>query len=123
MPPARRLKPPGGSVAVNVLWMQKLWPLLRQSAPLVTRLAEMYVRRGADRETAESLAGTAVLLDQVLEERLRDLARREDVEALRQEVRALGANQKRLQPRLGMLLLLGELAIVVLLFLILWTHA
>ena len=110
-------------MAVNVLWMQKLWPLLRQSAPLVTRLAEMYVRRGADRETAESLAGTAVLLDQVLEERLRDLARREDVEALRQEVRALGANQKRLQPRLGMLLLLGELAIVVLLFLILWTHA
>ena len=110
-------------MTVNVFWMQKLWPLLRQSAPLVTRLAEMYVRRGADRETAEGLAGTAVLLDQVLEERLRDLARREDVETLRQEVRALRENRMRLQPWLWMALLLGELAIVVLLLLILWTHA
>ena len=27
---------------INVVWLQKLWPLLRHSGPLISRLAETY---------------------------------------------------------------------------------
>ncbi|MDD3759394.1 MAG: hypothetical protein PHO57_01010 [Acidithiobacillus sp.] len=104
---------------INVVWLQKLWPLLRHSGPLISRLAETYVKRGADRKTAENLAGTAVIVDQVLEERLKDLAQADDLHALRREVAELRAliEQRGLPRRRPLLLFLviGELIIIALL--------
>ncbi len=103
---------------VNVVWLQKLWPLLRHSGPLISRLAETYVKRGADRKTAENLAGTAVIVDQVLEERLKDLAQAEQLRALQREVGQLRTLIERggLPRRQPMLfyLFLGELIIIAL---------
>jgi hypothetical protein len=105
-------------VDVNVVWLQKLWPLLRHSGPLISRLAETYVKRGADRKTAENLAGTAVIVDQVLEERLKDLAQAEQLRALQREVGQLRTliEQGGLPRRRPMLfyLFLGELIIIAL---------
>jgi hypothetical protein len=112
-------------VGINVLWLQRLWPLLRQSGPLITRLADAYVKRGADKKTAETLAETAVILDQILDERLRGLAQAEEVETLRQEIQALRQELARLGPRRRnpylIILVLGQLLTLVFVIL-LWTH-
>ena len=103
---------------VNVVWLQKLWPLLRHSGPLISRLAETYVKRGADRKTAENLAGTAVIVDQVLEERLKDLAQADELRVLQRQVAELRAliehhGLPRRRPLL-LFLVLGELIIIAL---------
>lgn len=121
----RRWRPPSADVGINVLWLQRLWPLLRQSGPLITRLADVYVKRGADKKTAETLAETAVILDQILDERLRGLAQADEVEALRQEIQGLRQELARLGPRRRnpylILILLGQLLTLVFVIL-LWTH-
>ncbi len=107
------------SLDVNVLWLQKLWPLLRNSGPLIARLAESYVKRGADRKTAENIASTAVILDQVLEERLKEVPTIEDLDKLRQELSQLRSLlQSQGLPRRPLILwylLLGQWIIIALL--------
>ncbi|MHB1202351.1 MAG: hypothetical protein ACYCZC_04300 [Acidithiobacillus sp.] len=111
-------------MAINILWLQRLWPVLRNSGPLISRLADAYVKRGADQKSAETMAEMAVLLDQILDERLQPLPRREDLEALRQELAALrgqlssavGGRQR--NPYL-LLLLVGQVVIFILLMVIL----
>lgn len=111
-------------MAINILWLQRLWPVLRNSGPLVSRLADAYVKRGADHKSAETMAEMAVLLDQILDERLQSLPRHEDLEALRQELTGLRGQlssvtgDRRRNPYL-LLLLLGQVVIFILLMVIL----
>lgn len=111
-------------MAINILWLQRLWPVLRNSGPLISRLADVYVKRGADHKSAETMAEMAVLLDQIFDERLQSLPRQEDLEALRQEVAGLrgqlssAVGGRRRNPYL-LLLLLGQVAVFILLMVIL----
>ena len=54
-------------MSINIFWLQRLWPVLRNSGPLISRLADTYVKRGADQKSAEAMAEMAVLLDQILD--------------------------------------------------------
>ncbi len=111
-------------MSINIFWLQRLWPVLRNSGPVISRLAEVYVKRGADQKSAEVMAEMAVLLDQILDERLKTVAHADDLENLRQELATLHANFQRVQPASRknpymLLLLLGEAVIIVLLIIIL----
>ncbi|MFA7495666.1 MAG: hypothetical protein AB7C98_07165 [Acidithiobacillus sp.] len=111
-------------MSINIFWLQRLWPVLRNSGPLISRLAETYVKRGADQKSAEVMAEMAVLLDQILDERLKSVAQAGDLDELRQELAALRTDLGRSQsvPRRQSyvwLLLLGEAVILLLLIIIL----
>jgi hypothetical protein len=111
-------------VSINILWLQRLWPVLRSSGPLISRLADVYVKRGADQKSAEVMAEMAVLLDQILDERLKSVAQADDIDALRQDLAALRADVDRISPAprrnpYVLLLLLGEVVIGILLIMIL----
>ncbi|WP_414040891.1 hypothetical protein ACJU26_01990 [Acidithiobacillus sp. M4-SHS-6] len=113
-------------MSINILWLQRLWPVLRNSGPLITRLADAYVKRGADRKSAERMAEMAVLLDQILDERLKTVAQVDDLENLRQDFAALRTDLNQVHPRLRrhpylLLLLLGE-AVIILLLILIWVH-
>ena len=111
-------------MSINLFWLQRLWPVLRNSGPLIARLADVYVKRGADQKSAEVMAEMAVLLDQILDERLKSVAQADDLEALRQDLTALRTAVARISPvprrnPYVLLLLLGEAVIGVLLLVIL----
>ncbi|MDA8120813.1 MAG: hypothetical protein M0Z85_12440 [Gammaproteobacteria bacterium] len=111
-------------MSINLFWLQRLWPVLRNSGPLIARLADVYVKRGADQKSAEVMAEMAVLLDQILDERLKSVAQADDVAALRQDLAALRSAVDRISPSSRrnpsvLLLLLGEAVISVLLIVIL----
>lgn len=111
-------------MSINILWLQRLWPVLRNSGPLITRLADAYVKRGADQKSAERMAEMAVLLDQILDERLKTVAQLDDLENLRQDLAALRSDLKQSRSPVWRnlsirLLLLGEAVIILLLILIL----
>jgi capsular polysaccharide biosynthesis protein len=111
-------------VSINIFWLQRLWPVLRNSGPLISRLADAYVKRGADQKSAEAMAEMAVLLDQILDERLKSVAQVGDVRALQQDLAALRSEVAKIHPAprrnpYVLLLLLGEVVIGVLLILIL----
>ncbi len=111
-------------MSINIFWLQRLWPVLRNSGPLISRLADAYVKRGADQKSAERMAEMAVLLDQILDERLKTVAQVDDLEGLRQDLAALRTEMGRAQPVARrnpyiLLLLLGEVVIILLLILVL----
>ena len=111
-------------MSINIFWLQRLWPVLRNSGPLISRLADAYVKRGADQKSAEAMAEMAVLLDQILDERLKSVAQADDMEALRQDLVALRSDVGRISPAprrnpYVLLLFLGEVVISVLLIVIL----
>lgn len=111
-------------MSINILWLQRLWPVLRNSGPLITRLADVYVKRGADQKSAERMAEMAVLLDQILDERLKTVAQVDDLERLRQDLADLRSDLNQARPMVRrhpyiLLLLLGEAVIILLLTLIL----
>ncbi|PKY12122.1 hypothetical protein B1757_01935 [Acidithiobacillus marinus] len=111
-------------MSINILWLQRLWPVLRNSGPLITRLADVYVKRGADQKSAERMAEMAVLLDQILDERLKTVAQVDDLEHLRQDFADLRTALNRVHPPVRrnpyiLLLLVGEAVIILLLILIL----
>ena len=111
-------------MSINIFWLQRLWPVLRNSGPLISRLADTYVKRGADQKSAEAMAEMAVLLDQILDERLKSVAQADDVGALRQGLAALRSEVAKIRPAprrnpYVLLLLLGEAVISVLLIVIL----
>ncbi|MBU2841560.1 hypothetical protein [Acidithiobacillus thiooxidans] len=111
-------------MSINIFWLQRLWPVLRNSGPLISRLADAYVKRGADQKSAERMAEMAVLLDQILDERLKTVAQVDDLEGLRQDLAALRSDVNHTRPVVRrnpyiLLLLLGEAFIILLLILVL----
>ncbi|MBU2851621.1 hypothetical protein [Acidithiobacillus ferrivorans] len=111
-------------MSINILWLQRLWPVLCSSGPLISRLADVYVKRGADQKSAEVMAEMAVLLDQILDERLKSVAQADDIDALRRDLAALRADVDSITPAprrnpYVLLLLLGEVVIGILLIMIL----
>lgn len=105
-------------MAINVVWLQRLWPVLKNSGPVISRLAEAYMKRGASRSQAEATAEMAVLLDQILDERLKDMARQSDLARLRQDLAALKRAAEGRAPRRNpylFLVLAGEIVIIALL--------
>ena len=73
-------------MAINFAAIQAALKILKEAGPWINELRQAYVKRGASEPQAQAAAELTIVLEQLLEKKLEDVPRRQDLDRFRLEL-------------------------------------